>query len=233
MFRRKQKETRPIAKTLWYALCNSWIQLGGLYKIRMQRTSIYASRRILYDSPSMFCVLVTDAAYLWCPRDLEKIRDIVKLQADRNMFSRAANSVSDGEEILRCKELIDQGFKRFEVSMTLVKIFGAMCVIQHHSRSTRQLHWEWTRYMFSKALMHYGCSILWVIIFSHEFPHLKCLHSIPTKHQHRIQLIMVIVYQIPLCHRSQWLQKFFLAVATLSLISHLLLYETSKQNSPY
>jgi hypothetical protein len=64
----------------------------------------------------MFRVLMTDAAFLRCPRDLEKIRDIIKLQADRNMFLRAANSVSDGEEILRCKELIDQGFKRFEVS---------------------------------------------------------------------------------------------------------------------
>ena len=59
-------------------------------------------------------------------RDLEKIRDILKLQADRNIVSRAANSVGNGEDILRCKELIDQGFKRFEVSMTLVKILCAL-----------------------------------------------------------------------------------------------------------
>jgi len=58
-------------------------------------------------------------------RDLEKIRDILKLQADRNIVSRAANSVGDGEDILRCKELIDQGFKRFEVSTRLVKILCA------------------------------------------------------------------------------------------------------------
>ena len=73
----------------------------------------------------MFRVLITDAAYLQCPRDLEKIRDIIMLQAGKNIFSRAANSVSDGEEILKCKELIDQGFKRFEVSMTLVRILCA------------------------------------------------------------------------------------------------------------
>ena len=59
-------------------------------------------------------------------RDLEKIRDILKLQADRNIVSRAANFVSDGEDILRCKELIDQGFKRFEVSTNLVKILCAI-----------------------------------------------------------------------------------------------------------
>ena len=59
-------------------------------------------------------------------RDVEKIRDILKLDADRNIASRAANSVGDGEVILRCKELIDQGFKRFEVSMTLVKILCAL-----------------------------------------------------------------------------------------------------------
>jgi hypothetical protein len=59
-------------------------------------------------------------------RDLEKIHDILKLQADRNTISRAANSVGDGEDILRCKELIDQGFKRFEVSMTLVKILRTL-----------------------------------------------------------------------------------------------------------
>jgi len=59
-------------------------------------------------------------------RDLEKIRDILKLQADRNIVSRAANSVGNGEDILRCKELIDQGFKRFEVSTTLVKISCAL-----------------------------------------------------------------------------------------------------------
>jgi hypothetical protein len=52
-------------------------------------------------------------------RDLEKIRDILKPQADRNVVERAANSVGDGEDILRCKELVDQGFKRFEVSTTL------------------------------------------------------------------------------------------------------------------
>ena len=56
-------------------------------------------------------------------RDLEKVRDILKRQADRNIVARTVNSVGDGEEILRCKELIDQGFKRFEVRTTLVKIF--------------------------------------------------------------------------------------------------------------
>jgi hypothetical protein len=29
------------------------------------------------------------------------------------------NSVGDGEGIIRCKELVDQGFKRFEVSAIL------------------------------------------------------------------------------------------------------------------
>ena len=59
-------------------------------------------------------------------RDLEKIRDILKLQVDRNIVARAANSVGDGEDILRCKELIDQGFKRFEVSTILNRILCAL-----------------------------------------------------------------------------------------------------------
>jgi hypothetical protein len=75
-------------------------------------------------------------------RDLEKIRDILKLQADRNIVSRAANSVGDGEDILRCKELIDQGFKRFEVSMTLVKILCALSdvIIGLHLNCTENGH---------------------------------------------------------------------------------------------
>jgi hypothetical protein len=71
-------------------------------------------------------------------RDLEKIRDILKLQADRNIVARAANSVGDGEDILRCKELIDQGFKRFEVSTIRDRILRTLS--DCHSRSTRQLH---------------------------------------------------------------------------------------------
>ena len=43
-----------------------------------------------------------------CKRDLEKIRGILQLQADRNPAGRIMNSVGDGEDILRCKELIDQ-----------------------------------------------------------------------------------------------------------------------------
>ena len=59
-------------------------------------------------------------------RDLETIRDILKLQGDRKIVLRAANSVGDEEDIRRSKELIDQGFKRFEVSITLVMIFCAL-----------------------------------------------------------------------------------------------------------
>ena len=55
-------------------------------------------------------------------RDLEKVHDILKRKADRNIVARTVNSVGDGEDILKCKELIDQGFKRFEVSMIFVKI---------------------------------------------------------------------------------------------------------------
>ena len=75
-------------------------------------------------------------------RDLEKIRDILKLQADRNIVSRAANSVGYAEDILRCKELIDQGFKRFEVSTTLVKILCALSdvIIGLHVNRTKNGH---------------------------------------------------------------------------------------------
>jgi len=46
---------------------------------------------------------------------LKKIRDVLELQADRNIVSRVANSVGDGEAILRCKEETAHAFKRFEV----------------------------------------------------------------------------------------------------------------------
>jgi hypothetical protein len=59
-------------------------------------------------------------------RDLEKIRDILMLQTDRNIVLRATNSIGDGEDIVRCKELIDQGFKRFEVSTILIEILCAL-----------------------------------------------------------------------------------------------------------
>ena len=68
---------------------------------------------------------------------------------------------------------------------------------------------------------------------STRVPRLTCLCSIPTKHQYRMLLMMVIVSQIPFCHRSHWLQKYFSAATTLSLTSHLSLCGTSKQDSPY
>ena len=59
-------------------------------------------------------------------RDLENIRDILQLQADRHITGRVMNFVGDGEEVLKCKELVDQGFKKFEVSTILNSI---SCVI--------------------------------------------------------------------------------------------------------
>jgi len=53
-------------------------------------------------------------------RDLEKIRNILQLQANQNLAGRAANSIGDGEDILRCKELVDQGFRRFSVYTFIV-----------------------------------------------------------------------------------------------------------------
>jgi hypothetical protein len=47
------------------------------------------------------------------------IRNILQLQADRNLARRVVDSVADSEDIIRCMGLVDQGFKRFEVSMIL------------------------------------------------------------------------------------------------------------------
>jgi hypothetical protein len=52
-------------------------------------------------------------------RDLENIRDILKVQVDRPILKRTLNAVGDAEDIVRCKELIDQGFRRFEVSTAI------------------------------------------------------------------------------------------------------------------
>ena len=38
------------------------------------------------------------------------------------MAGRVVNLVGDGEDILRCKDLVDQGFKKFEVGIVLNKI---------------------------------------------------------------------------------------------------------------
>ncbi len=54
-----------------------------------------------------------------CKRDLEKIRDILQPQIDRNIAGRVLNSVGDGDDILRCKELVVQAINRFQVSTTL------------------------------------------------------------------------------------------------------------------
>jgi len=41
------------------------------------------------------------------------------LSIDHNLAGRAVNTVGDGEDILKCKELLDQAFKKFEVGMMI------------------------------------------------------------------------------------------------------------------
>ncbi|KIM83174.1 hypothetical protein PILCRDRAFT_7143 [Piloderma croceum F 1598] len=61
-------------------------------------------------------------------QDLKRIRDILQQQADRSTVGRVVNSVGDGEGILRCKELVDQGFKRFEVYTSIALRMDAIYV---------------------------------------------------------------------------------------------------------
>jgi hypothetical protein len=70
------------------------------------------TRYVHYSRCSFWLLMV-------CKRDLENIRNILQLQANQNLAGRAANSIGDGEDILRCKELVDQGFRRFSVSIML------------------------------------------------------------------------------------------------------------------
>lgn len=52
-------------------------------------------------------------------RDLADVHDILQRQVKRNMFSKTKNADVDARDILKCKDLIDQGFKRFEVGFLL------------------------------------------------------------------------------------------------------------------
>lgn len=49
--------------------------------------------------------------------DLEKILRVVKSQANRSKFSRGVNHIGDSENIAKCKDLVDQGFKVFNVGI--------------------------------------------------------------------------------------------------------------------
>ena len=77
---------------------------------------------------------------MMCERDLENIRDILQQLADRNTLSRTVNADADSGDIVRCKDLIDQGFKRFEVGIILG---GNRAFIDLSVRSTRRLLYEW------------------------------------------------------------------------------------------
>ncbi|KIM76013.1 hypothetical protein PILCRDRAFT_13202 [Piloderma croceum F 1598] len=47
---------------------------------------------------------------------------------DRNTRGRVVNSIGDGEDVLRCKELVDQGFKRFKVYTSIALQMDAIYV---------------------------------------------------------------------------------------------------------
>jgi hypothetical protein len=71
--------------------------------------------------------------------DLERIRDILQLQADRNIAGRVMNTIGDGEDLIRCKELVDQAFKRFQVSSmvsTMFRIIFTFLLVLHINQST-------------------------------------------------------------------------------------------------
>ena len=48
-------------------------------------------------------------------RTLEDVRDYLLEQAGRGRLGRAMNLVGDGDNILKCKEMIENSFKDFQV----------------------------------------------------------------------------------------------------------------------
>ena len=70
--RRKQKVTRPITMTSWYASSSSWIQYGRHSKIRAPRASISVSKKILNVSRSMSCIFYYQFLLLTMAKGLEK-----------------------------------------------------------------------------------------------------------------------------------------------------------------
>lgn len=47
---------------------------------------------------------------------MEKIWDILEKQLKQNGLGRTVNANDDGENIIKCKSLVDQGYQRFQVS---------------------------------------------------------------------------------------------------------------------
>lgn len=54
--------------------------------------------------------------------DLDRIRDVLKKQLDRQLAGRTMNATGDTEDIVRCKELVDDAFKKFMVSARFLTI---------------------------------------------------------------------------------------------------------------
>ena len=52
---------------------------------------------------------------LWSGRTLEDVRDYLLEQAGRGRLGRAMNLAGDGDNILKCKEMVDNNFKDFQV----------------------------------------------------------------------------------------------------------------------
>jgi hypothetical protein len=98
-------------------------------------------------------------------RDLEKICNILQVQVNRHASSRAVNVVADSEDILRCKELIDQGFKRFEVKTMLAQNTSP----DFSTRSTPLLRYEWIYHICAKILISYDCKTWSVVIVPGKF----------------------------------------------------------------
>lgn len=55
-------------------------------------------------------------------RAFQKVHDIIQQQATRKAPMRFMNAGSDKDEIVKCKELIDQELKVFEVSRMYLRL---------------------------------------------------------------------------------------------------------------
>ena len=94
-----------------------WKSSSTPFRIRLCETLILIWQRIycVFRGRSIRTFKRFSNIILWSGRTLEDVRDYLLEQAGRGRLGRAMNLAGDGDNILKCKEMVDNSFKDFQV----------------------------------------------------------------------------------------------------------------------
>ena len=104
-------------KILSLAFPSLWKSSSTPFRIRLCETLTLIWQRIycVFRSRSIRTFKILSSIIIWSGRTLENVRDYLLEQAGRGRLGRAMNLAGDGDNILKCKEMVDNSFKDFQV----------------------------------------------------------------------------------------------------------------------